>query len=97
MKVTFDNNIDLSSLSERLEIAHYIATVVNRCDHENYPYKPNESDSFYWTVDESNDWKVKFFPNDPKSFQIIHRYNNAKAVLGLSEWLAYRLGGKVVE
>lgn len=58
------------------------------------PYKPNEGDSYFWTLDGGNDWKVKFFEEDPTRFDIIYRYNHLypekEKVLG--EWLKIKLG-----
>lgn len=71
------------------------------------PYKPNEWDDSFWTVDAGNDWKIKFFDNDEHAFEVIHRYqihdkNNTEyssvneGVKSLAGLLAYRLSGKVV-
>lgn len=57
------------------------------------PYKPNENDDYFWTLDAGNDWKVKFFEEDYKSFGIIYRYedrNNREGIL--AEWLKVRFG-----
>lgn len=59
------------------------------------PYKPNEHDDSFWTVDAGNDWKIKFYDDKPKEVEIIHRYNNQEAITALSTWIAYRTSGRV--
>lgn len=72
---------------------------------EGIPYKPNEWDDSFWTIDAGNDWKIKF--HDEHSFEVIHRYQiNDKTrteyssvnegVKGLANLLAYKLNGKVI-
>jgi hypothetical protein len=59
------------------------------------PYKPNEHDDCYWTLDHGNDWKVKFDLED-NSIEIIHRYKNENATKGLTLWVAYLLDAEEV-
>lgn len=56
------------------------------------PYKPNERDDYYWTLDAANDWKIKFFPLQPDRFSIIYRYQGEKnrAEEALAEWLKFK-------
>jgi hypothetical protein len=61
------------------------------------PYKPNEHDSHFWTLDGGNDWKVYFHEEDPGLFEIRHRYQKTEAVEAITKWAAYRLIGEVVE
>lgn len=79
----------------RAEIAGIVSRTVNAFDITGFPYKPNENDDYYWTVDVGNDWKVRFFADCPHDFEIIHRYDNREVVEGISRWFAYRLGGEV--
>jgi hypothetical protein len=39
------------------------------------PYKPNERDDYFWTFDMGNNWKVRFFADEPNVFEIRNRYN----------------------
>lgn len=77
----------------------------NSYKNEGIPYKPNEWDDSFWTIDAGNDWKIKF--HDEHSFEVIHRYQiNDKTrteysavnegVKGLANLLAYKLNGKVI-
>lgn len=69
------------------------------------PYKPNDWDDSFWTIDAGNDWKIKFYSEDNSIFEIIHRYqindnrteysSVNEAVKSLAGLLAYRLSGKV--
>ncbi len=63
------------------------------------PYKPNEDDDRYWTIDSGNDWKVKFFVLHPNRVQIRYRYNHPSRDLEtpLAGWIIARWGGKIVE
>lgn len=76
----------------------------NSYKNEGIPYKPNEWDDSFWTIDSGNDWKIKF--HDEQSFEVIHRYQiNDKtrtdyssvneAVKSLAGLLAYKLNGMV--
>lgn len=72
---------------------------------EGLPYKPNDWDDSFWTIDSGNDWKIKFYSEDKSIFEIIHRYqindnrteysSVNEAVKSLAGLLAYRLSGKV--
>ena len=71
------------------------------------PYMPNEGKTSFWTIDQGNDWKIKFGDEFTASFEVIHRYQlhdvdrrgeyNAvnEAVKSLAGLLAYRLRGSV--
>lgn len=83
----------LNTSENREGMAKYISSIIERgkrCD--SLPYKPNENDDYFWTLDSGNDWKVKFFEDSLLSFEIVHRYNNQKATYALSLWIAYRIG-----
>lgn len=80
---------------DRESYAHSVAAILNwRVDHSQIPYKPNISDDYYFTVDEPNNWKIKFY-DDNQTFEIVHRYSGRdekinEEILILSEWLAIR-------
>lgn len=61
------------------------------------PYMPNGGDSSFWTYDQGNDWKVKFFDESPRSFGIIYRYDSDKGQqeMALAGWLCVRLGMEI--
>lgn len=79
----------------RQAIAECVAGTVDAGKVEGIPYKPNEHDDTYWTVDDGNNWRVRFNPAEPDSLEIIHRYDHKGALTALCGWLAYRLGGTV--
>lgn len=58
------------------------------------PYKPDALDSFYFTIDEGNNWKVKFSQTEPDVFEVYHRYQNSenKFEEALAGWLCYKFG-----
>jgi hypothetical protein len=57
------------------------------------PYKPNETDDMFWTLDSGNNWKVKFHADEPQVFEIIYRYQCAGNPYeeALAAWLAVRI------
>lgn len=69
-------------------------TIEGRKDDTFAPYRPNEDDDYYWTLDSGNNWKVKFLPDEPNCFEVIHRYQCAANPFeqALAAWLVVRLG-----
>ncbi len=111
MKVLVKTNFNLNDKREMIAtLAH--AMVDARGDkrsfmNEGIPYKPNEWDDSFWTVDAGNDWKVKFYEDDNTVFEVIHRYqihdktrteysSVNEGVKSLAGLLAYRLNAKVI-
>lgn len=78
----------------RQRLAKFISNSIEGKEERELPYKPNEYDSYYWTVDMGNNWKLKFYEEDPFSFSIIHRYQGGanKFEEALAGWLEYKLG-----
>ena len=76
----------------RAEIATHFARIYNgNLDHRHeMPYMPNTDDTLFWTIDTSNDWKVKFFrPNEdfePNQFEVIYRYSRKERVPEMLNW-----------
>jgi hypothetical protein len=87
----------------RKTLASFLAATINGELNSRFePYKPNEHDDSFWTVDYGNDWKVKFFDDEPYIFEIIYRYDRRldgihKRELALAGWLVERLGVDIVE
>lgn len=82
----------------REEIAKLAAATVDAgLGRADTPYKPNDDDDTFWTVDQGNDWKLKFSEFDPSVFMVEHRYRDKSAVEGLTRWLAYRLGAELID
>lgn len=82
----------------RREFAKFLSNTIEGREVESLPYKPNEDDTFYWTLDVGNNWKVKFFEESPEIFQIIHRYQCEQNRLeeALAGWLAARINAKEI-
>lgn len=59
----------------REAVAKTLSKIINGLDQEGFPYQPNDGDNSYWTLDPGNNWKVKFYDEEPKKFEVIHRYN----------------------
>jgi len=94
MQIQFSKPI-FATESDRDKMATYLSYILNMGKKQGIPYKPDD-DSYFWTVDMGNDWRVKFFPDNQDTMEIIHRYKNMGAVSALSRWIAYRTGGKIV-
>lgn len=55
------------------------------------PYRANANDSYFFTLDRGNDWKVKFYPTDVRKFTLIYRYSiESRYLMGLADWICYR-------
>jgi len=78
----------------RKDMASFVAGLMNN-NRTFEHYMPNDGDDSFWTVDDGNDWKVKFNSDCPNEMEIIHRYNKLKAIENLAGWIAYRTGGEV--
>ena len=87
---------DYSKSSNRDDLARFVANTIEGREERHLPYRPNDWDDYYWTVDLMNNWKVKFYEEDPFSFSILHRYQSEtnKFEEALAGWLEYRLGVK---
>lgn len=60
---------------------------------------PNEGDTTYWTLDGGNNWKLKFYPEQPEVFEIIYRYQCEANPFeeALAGWLKVRIHAEPVE
>ena len=87
--------IDYTTILCRKDMAEFVARCMGTRQYKDLPYKPNKHDNTFWTLDIGNDWKVKFFPDEPNTMEIIHRYGNKEAIKALASWVAYRTGGKL--
>lgn len=54
------------------------------------PYKPNEHDDFFWTLDSGNDWKLKFNEQNTSRFEVYYRYHGRMEEVFV-QWLTKRL------
>lgn len=93
--------IQYSTAEKREHFARFLSTLVDGNGVSNYnfkPYKPNENDSFFWTIDTSNNWKVKFYEDEPNSFALIHRYQNnmSRFEESLFIWLNARMYDELI-
>ena len=94
-----NNTINLKTEIEphqRWSLAKHMALAVEGQDCKETPYPISGDRTDYWTVDRGNDWKIKFFDDDLKKIEIIHRYWDGQAVEALTAWLAYRFLGEVL-
>jgi len=90
----FKTRADYANPDTRRMLAEFLSNTIEGRDHPEVPYKPNDNDDYYWTLDSNNNWKVKFYHEDPYSFEIIHRYQGGanKYEEALAGWLEYKLG-----
>lgn len=87
---------DFATPERRQRLVELIAHTVN--GRAFTPYLPNETDDTFWTVDEGNNWKVYFPPEELACFEVRYRYarGNPEFEPALSNWLAIRLGAEVL-
>ncbi len=93
------HNGNYSSAENRKRLVNFLSTTIEgRKDFE--PYKPNENDDTFWTLDSANNWKVLFSPQaEPECFEIRYRYHNGSSQheAALAAWLAVSLNVEVLE
>ena len=88
------NRDSYETLDARKRLVDFLSTTIIGCKLSDFaPYKPNEDDDMYWTLDRNNDWKVKFFPDESTHFGIIYRYQckGNQFEEALAAWLAARI------
>lgn len=95
MKIKYRKIDEFKSAQSKQDMANYVSSTVEAGNSGFNPYKPNDWDDTFWTVDSGNDWKIKFI--DDSTMEVIHRYHNKEAIFGLATWVAYRTGGKLID
>lgn len=85
--------------NKRIEMVMMLKQIFNP-DNKSFcrspPFKPNDNDD-YFVIDAGNDWGVVFFKDDPTSMKFNHRYFNEEAIHAISAWIAFRMGGIVID
>lgn len=61
------------------------------------PYKPNEWDDSFWTLDQGNDYKLKFLSDEPNKVELRHRYDNVVSMVAWADLLKVLTGASRVE
>lgn len=89
MKITSKNQY--TAEKERKELAIFLSSIIERGCAAQVPYKPNENDHSYWTLDLTNNLKVKFDDNYPNQFELVSRYGCSKSN-ALAVWLTSMYG-----
>lgn len=87
---------DIASKPAKTQLVKSISGLIegNRSVFE--PYRPNEYDWDFWTLDSGNDWKIKFYENN--TFEIWYRYDkDCEIARKLVNWLTFRLSAHIVE
>lgn len=71
------------------------------------PYISTEGKEYHWTLDTVGEWYMQFAEDNTQTFEVLHRdqFNGNgivdglntinKAVIGLAEFIAYRINGQV--
>lgn len=92
---------DFSSAEARKEFAEYLARLLESTSPEStfQPFRPNDHDDTYWTIDSGNNWKVQFFPEQPNRFGIVYRYQCEANPFeeALAGWLKVTINAQPVE
>ena len=90
---------DYSTAESRKRLVDFVSRTLEARDPSTFtPYKPNEHDDTFWTVDSANDWKVRFLADEPHAFVLRFRYHaegRNPHESALAAWLAVRLGATV--
>jgi hypothetical protein len=83
-----------AKIKDRESFAKELSFFINRWGFD--PYKPNENDDSFWTIDSNNDWKVKF--HSDTEFELVYRYETRYDINNLDEkpshllskWIAWK-------
>ena len=95
IKVLPSNAFD--TFAKRKHLASMLAMIVAGAPVHSVPYMVSSSDDTEWVLDSGNDWRVQFDRNDFCYFHLWHRYNDIVATNGLTQFVAYKIGGKAVK
>lgn len=98
MKLKVKNG-NFNKEDHRFSLACRLSNIIEGETVGTLPYAPNQDDTWFWTLDLGNDWKVKFFEDDPNVFEIIYRYQCATNQFeeALAGWLKVRMGAEIYE
>jgi hypothetical protein len=99
MKLLKFRNHKFDTPEARLKMAQAIADMLAVGRSPFTPYKPNEHDDTYWTVDGGNDWKVFFFVDKVDTIGIRYRYDaegRNPHECAIVPWIMVRLGAMFV-
>jgi hypothetical protein len=87
VKVLLENPL---TINNEPSIARFVTSISNffppQISHFE-PYKPNKDNYLFWTLDQGNDYKVKFFRDKPCELELIHRYCNLEVLILFAFWL----------
>lgn len=61
------------------------------------PYMPNEGNDLFWTIDQGNDYKIKFFDDDSSKVELVHRYFDVVSLMAEAELLKLLTGADRIE
>lgn len=84
------------SNGDRERMMDIISTIIQGYQDKHFkPYRPNEGDDNYWTLDSGNDWKIHFLTSEPLTFEIRYRYQSKAHPYeeALAGWLMVKLYG----
>jgi hypothetical protein len=81
------------------DMAELLSCIVSGFEAPGVPWKASEVDWTYWTLDQANDYKVTFFPEDPHCFGLTYRYQceGNQFEEALAAWVAVKLTAEIVE
>jgi hypothetical protein len=85
---------DFKNENRRINFAEFLSYTIQGAEFK--IYKPNEDDSYYWTLDSGNNWKVKFFPDELDCVEIIYRYGR-HAEEKLIGWLGFKMDLEIIK
>lgn len=96
-------NWSSKSIDARNSLARHLTAILEASPYPGssrpyVPYNPTENETWEFVLDSGNDWRLKFFKDQPDMFEITQRYNCAAvpAEAAFGGWIQYRLGAKIV-
>ena len=82
---------------DKQKLAQKISYIV--CGYDFVPYRPNENDFSFWTLDSNNDWKLKIYIDEPEVIDIYYRYRTTGEIVEpkLIDYLSTRWDGVFIK
>lgn len=93
MRLTLPHG-QFNSLGKRLDLACMLHLFIEGRAISGIPYNPNEADTHFWTLDSGNDWKLRFFNDQPDTIEVSYRYGGEKEQ-AFAYWLQFRLRAEI--
>lgn len=87
--ITLVGRTEYKDLDSKRKLAEFLTSLIE--GNRDTKFVPHNSTEDFWTINSGNNWKLQFFPDEPKKFGIIYRYENGKHETAFANWLCVRM------